>query len=414
MKSLMQWWLGVYLPKQYSSPKNRLKDSGMSGKLILYVKHWLIHPALRRVAKYYLIVLKRYFGLKVVAITGSAGKTTTKEMLASILKQSGNTVYSYANIDPVFNIPATILKCKPSTDYLVLEMGVEYPNEMDYYLWLAKPDVGIITNIYPTHMEFFGDIEGVYREKAKLIFSLEKDNYAVLNSDDKLLIKLGKKTKANVVWFGKGSSVKAQGVRTSSNYNTQFKLIVKNKSIKIDLPIPGMNSVNNALAASAVASIFGIPLIKIKNGIETYKPPAHRIAVNTLKSGAVLLDDSYNSNPAAFKITLEVFSKAFRKKKKIVVFGDMLELGQKEEHFHKMAGKDIIKNKIDILIGVGDLSKYTVDEVRKNGKSKAYWVKTYELVENILKKQINNNSAILVKGSHSVHLDKVADKLISK
>src|SRR3989344_2587811 len=143
------------------------------------MKKILIHPIKRRISKLYLIFLRRFFGLKVIGITGSAGKTSTKEMIISILSLKARTVASFANIDPVYNIPTTILRCTPLTKYLVLEMGVEYPNEMDFYLWLVKPDVGVITNIFPTHTLFLKDIEGVYKEKSKLI---KNTKIAILNA----------------------------------------------------------------------------------------------------------------------------------------------------------------------------------------------------------------------------------------
>ena len=121
-------------------------------------------------------------------MTGSVGKTTTKEMLVSILKQVGYTVASYKNIDPVYNIPMTILKCRPGTRYLVLELGVEYPGEMEFYCWLVKPNIGIITNIYPTHIQFFGSIKGVANEKENLIRHLPKSGFAILNRDNKYLV----------------------------------------------------------------------------------------------------------------------------------------------------------------------------------------------------------------------------------
>lgn len=136
--------------------------------LLTKIKKTIYHPIKNLIANNYLFFLRKFTNIKVIAITGSAGKTTTKEMVTSILKQVAPTVWTKDNIDPVYNIPATILRCTPWTKYLILEMSVEYPGEMDFYLWLAKPDIGVITNIFPTHTEFFGDADGVLKVQSVL------------------------------------------------------------------------------------------------------------------------------------------------------------------------------------------------------------------------------------------------------
>ncbi|NMD01040.1 MAG: hypothetical protein GYA62_15160, partial [Bacteroidales bacterium] len=151
--TFVQWWQTPEFPLIHLSDRTS------------FIKKWFFHPIKRRVARLYLKILQSSTDIKVIGITGSAGKTTTKEVLASILKEDGKTVFSKENIDPIYNIPTTILKTPPSTKYLILEMGVEYLGEMDFYLWLAKPDVGIITNIFPTHLEFLKNVEGVMTEK---------------------------------------------------------------------------------------------------------------------------------------------------------------------------------------------------------------------------------------------------------
>ena len=204
---LVQWWLSQKLPARHMVvDRDKLQDSHFKN-IIIYVKHYFIHPVKRRIAKYYLVILKKVFNLKVIGITGSAGKTTTKDMLHSILKRNGRVVSSYKNIDPVYNIPSTILRCTPFTTYLVLEMGVEFPGEMDFYLWLVKPNVGVITNISVAHTEFFGDIGGVFREKSKLVKSLTGNDVSVLFREDKQLEKLEYKLRSKVEWFGDGSDV---------------------------------------------------------------------------------------------------------------------------------------------------------------------------------------------------------------
>ncbi|MEK7061319.1 MAG: Mur ligase family protein [Patescibacteria group bacterium] len=325
-------------------------------------KKWVIHPIKRRVAKYYLWFLRKFTSIKVIGITGSAGKTTTKEMLASILKLDEKTVYSFANIDPVYNIPTTILKCTLSTKYLILEMGVEYPGEMDFYLWLAQPDIGVITNIFPTHTEFLKDIEGVLEEKSKLIKSLSKNSFAVLNESDSRLKSLVNKTKAKIIWFNG----------------------------------------ENSDAARKVAEVFGVSPENIKKGLKNFDRPKHRYEIIIHKSGAIIFDDSYNSNPEALLVTLKKFNELAGNRIKIAVLGDMLELGKLEKSEHIRIGNEVKKYNFEKVFGVGKSVKYITSKIYDDALDVLPELKT------MLKKDIY----ILIKGSRSIGLDRLVEKLL--
>lgn len=422
MKSLfinsLRWWVGTNLPDEhiFIHPSNRPKK--LRDKIQIYFRKWIVHPIKRRLSKYYLILLKNVTDIKVIGITGSAGKTTTKEMLASILKTENKTVYSYANIDPIYNIPSTILRCNFKARFLVLEMGVEFPGEMDFYLWLAKPDIGVITNIYPTHLHFFGDADGVFREKSKLIRRLSEGSVAILNNSDKFLVKLKDSLKARTVWFGTGGEVISSQEQLQNDGRMKFLLIFDKdpkKSIWVEIPVVGSQFVDNALAAAAVAKNLGFSLENIKKGLETYEIPEHRMNIIKFKNGALLLDDSYNNNPAAAKYTLKTFQKIANKKNKIVIFGDMLELGKLERYYHLKLGKIIGKMNIDYLIGVGKASKTTVIEAGKIlGREKVAWVIKKEMIMPLLVPRIQKNSIVLIKGSRSIGLDEVVSRLLRR
>lgn len=329
------------------------------------LKKYIYHPIKNIIAKYYLIFLRLFTKITVVGITGSAGKTTTKEMLASILKQKGNTVWSKANIDPVFNISSTILRCSPFTKYLILELGVEYPNEMDFYLWLVKPDIGVITNIFPTHTLYFGDKEGVFKEKSKLV---RNTKIAVLNEDDTYLIKLKFALDAKTYWF-----------KTANN------------------PID-----TNINAVTKIAEVLNVPQTLIESGIGGYQNLKHRLEIIKHKSGAVILDDTYNSNPEALLSTLKYFNSLAGTNPKIVVVGDMLELGKLEEEEHKRVGIELNKYKFEKVFGVGKLIKFITPNIYQN---------SLDLLPE-LKKYLKPNYYILLKGSRSIGLDKVVDKML--
>jgi UDP-N-acetylmuramoyl-tripeptide--D-alanyl-D-alanine ligase len=375
------------------------------------IKKWIIHPIKRRIAKFYLFVLRRFTGIKVIGITGSAGKTTTKEMLASILKLQGKTVYTLANIDPIYNIPTTILKCTPKTRYLILEMGVEYPGEMDFYLWLARPDVGVITNIYPTHTEFLGDVGGVFKEKSKLVMALSKDNWAILSIEDEKLKKMKGKLSSKIIWFGEDGFIKANNIKFANN-STEFDLYIGKNNYKTSIPIYGRHFVANALAATATAFSLGINFEKIVKGLGNFQLQEHRMKVIRQKSGVLVVDDTYNNNPSAAKETLKTFIEIAKERKKLVVMGDMLELGKLEKSEHVRLGKKISDLGIDFLIGVGKASQYMVEEAKENmGNGNVLWLEDKDSVLKHLKPFLNKNWSILIKGSRSVGLDEVVNRL---
>jgi len=362
---LIQWWVTPKLPANDITAKHNP------------ISKWITHPGKRRIAKWYLQFLKNNTDIKVIGITGSAGKTTTKEMLAAILRLDGKTIYTPKNVDSVYSIPNTILRTPIGTKYLVLEMGVEYPGEMDFYLWLAKPNIVIITNIFPTHLEFLGDIEGVFKEKSKLVLSLPSDGIAVLNSGDAKLKSISKNLKARVVWFN-----------------------------------PDKNPIDqNANAASAAARSLGIPEDIIKNGLSNYQRPEHRLHFIKHKSGAVILDDSYNSNPWAALATLEYFN-SIAKGKKVAILGDMLELGNYDETAHRELGLAVAKSNFEVVIAVGKSSKFLIEEVNKLSKNtKTYLFSATEEAFPVASKLLNKDTTLLVKGSHSIGLDKLVAKL---
>lgn len=411
-RNLLRLWLGYSLPEYYIFGQPKKEPENLLQSLNFYLYRWIVHPVKRRVAKYYLRLLKKAYKLKVIAVTGSTGKTTTKEMIASILKRQGKTVWSEANIDPVFNIPTTILKCLPSTRFLVLEMGVEFPGEMDFYLWLAEPDVAVITNIYPTHTLYFKNEDGVFEEKSKLIKFLSDKGTAVLSAENSYLKKLDKKIKSKVVWFGDTSGTTAKDIRLKDSKSTRFILQTNKGKLFVRIPILGKQFVQNALAATAVGQVLGASLSQIKKGLQNFLVPEHRMRAIKLKSGALVLDDSYNNNPQAAKEALKTLNELDGFRRKIVVFGDMLELGSLEKSAHMELGKLIGKMDVSFLIGVGKASNFLVKEAHKTlGTNKAVLVNSVQEAIPLVKPLLLPKTVVLVKGSRSIGLDKLVSEL---
>jgi len=397
---IVRWWVTPKLP-----PDDIFASHN-------FISQWLIHPVKRRIARWYLKILQKYAKIKVVAITGSTGKTTTTEILGSILSTKGKACWSQEGIDPVYNIPNTILRTSWRTKYLILEMSVEYFNEMDYYLWLAKPDVAIVTNIAITHTQFLKDKEGVAKEKSKLIKVLSKEGVAVLNIEDPIVKSFAQSTNARVRWYGVGSDFFAEEINLNRNLSTSFTLVIGSSKKYIHMNIFGNQFVANAVAASAAAFSLGADLANISSGIEKFKHPKHRLNIIRNKNSGMIFDDSYNSNPKAASESLDTFIKLAGSKTKIAVVGDMLELGKFEESSHRDLGREIGKMGFDYLIGVGNAARFVVEEAGKViGDHKCFLTTNESEALPILKPLLNNDTALFVKGSRSIGLDRLVDAL---
>lgn len=400
----------IVFPKLPKIHRKLDTEKGLSLRAAL--KIYIGHPIIRYASKYYLKFLRILTGVKVIAITGSMGKTTTKEMLASILKLDGETVYSFENIDPVYNIPNTILKSRFSTKYLILEMGVEYKNEMDFYLWLAQPDIGVITNITNTHTEFFKNSEGVFEEKRKLVDSLKNGDVAVLNYENHYLRKLAKELNCKVVFFGEKSMNRASNIKYLTSGKMQFTAKDKNSTLQIVIPVLGKQFVSDAMAAIVTSKVLGIKNEKIKKGLMDYIPAKHRMRMVNIPGGGIVLDDSYNNNPTAFEKVIKTLNDIAGRRKKVVVFGDMLELGELEKSEHEKAGRLLAESKLYFLICVGDAASITAATFKKHSnntkvQSVADWKSAYKILRNMNLK----NTLILVKGSRKIALENLVSKL---
>lgn len=387
-------------------PKER-RPQEITKLIRLYYRTWVFHPIKRRIAKRYLWILQNIFGLKVIVITGSAGKTSTKEMLHSILELATPTVSSFANIDSTFNIPTTVLKCKFSTRYLILEMGAEYPGDMEFYRWLVTPDIAVVTNVYQTHTYYFRNIAGVAREKSDIVKDLAQTSFAVLNKENKHTRKMASKTHAQVVWFGQGSKIVAKNIKISFA-GTAFTLAIDENNTYVNIRLIGEHFVNNALAAAAVAHTLGLSLDIIKKGLGNSEAPDHRLNPIKLKNGAILLDDVYNNNPSAAEATFKTVKELRGKRKLILVYGDMKELGDTEIQRHGEIGKAIEDLGASHVILVGPLSHYTQQALKKTGNT---LVETTKEVLPVLRPLLDKNSLVLFKGARSLLLEQAIEKL---
>lgn len=412
--TILQKLVGEGLPPEHIWVKSDQRPRSIFKNVRMYYRKLVVHP-MRRHRTHYLTQQLQSQGCDIIGITGSAGKTTTKEMLAAILSQKFKAVWSKGNIDPVYNIPETVLHTPNDTEKLILEMGIEFPGELDFYTWLARPNIGVMTTVDWTHTEFLGDVEGVLREKQKLITSLSKDGYAILNYDDERVRSIAKKTKAKVLFFGTSSKCDVQygDVTLTKDFNTEFTLHYKKDSVKVKLPLLGYHFASLASAAAAVGIVCEMSLSEIKNGLESMTNEPHRMQPTRLKNDVILLDDTYNANPFATKEALKILKRVANKRRKVFVLGEMKELGGYSDKGHSDIGKSAIEAGVSVLITIGELTRHTITSAVKKGlaQENTYFASDKDVLLREIKKRIKSGDVILVKGSRSMGLEEIVDEL---
>lgn len=352
---------------------------------------------------------------KYIGVTGSVGKTTTVNACIQVISQRYNTLTTIINLDPIFNIPITLLKTRKKNDRVILEMGIEYPGEMEFYLSLVRPATAIVTRIYIAHSEFLGNVENIAVEKGKLVEQLPKDGYAILNYDDILVRKMAEKTNANVVYFGtdpKHCHVWAGNIRVE-DMNTVFELNYGVERVEVTSKLLGLHQIVPMLAAATLGVTLDIPLTVIKKGLERIEAPEHRLQALAGFNGSIILDDTYNAAPIAVEEALETLNH-IPARRRIVVLGEMRELGNYSEEMHRNIARKIYKDKIDLVVlGQGD-ANFIADELKKLGyKEDRIFsdLQNPQIVSNLLK-VLNKGDLVLIKGARANRLDEVVKKLI--
>ncbi len=352
-----------------------------------------------------------------VGVTGSVGKTTTVAACFAVMSQKYKTLATKPNLDPILNIPTTLLQIGPTIKKVILEMGIEYKGEMDFYLSLIKPKTIIATKLSFAHSEFLGDINEILKEKGKLAESLDAGGMAILNYDDINCRKLADLCDGTVVYYGmdpKNCTVWAGNVRVE-NFATSFELNFGVERVKVNLQLLGLHQVYPALAAAALGIVNNVPLTKIKLALESIEPSEHRMQVISGPNGSVLLDDTYNSSPAALEAAIDVLL-SLPARRRIAVLGEMRELGKYEGQLHRQVEQKIFKEKLDLVfLGQGE-TKYLADELKNLG----FWEERMEanlqnsqLVAKLLK-TLGKGDVCLVKGSRAVRLDEVVKRIAQK
>jgi UDP-N-acetylmuramoyl-tripeptide--D-alanyl-D-alanine ligase len=353
--------------------------------------------------------VRRLWGKPLVAITGSAGKTTTKELTAHILSQKHRVLKSQGNLNNHFGLPLQLLKLKPEHDLAVFELGMSHAGEIAALAKIAKPETGVVTCVAPVHLESFNSVAEIARAKYELIESLPRGGTAILNADDQYVSQFGRDFHGKVFTFGicKPADVRAEDIQHHGESGSTFTLCADGKRESVTFPLYGKHNVTNALAASATALQAGMSLGEIASALASAKAADKRGETLHLL-GATIINDCYNSNPAALKAMMDVLG-TMSGERRIVVAGEMLELGPTGPELHRDAGA-YAKGKADWLIGVRGLAKHIVEGALSSGV-RAEFVDTPQEAAATLAKQLQSGDVVLMKASRGVRLETALEVL---
>ena len=347
------------------------------------------------------------FPVPLVAITGSNGKTTVKEMLAAILSCKASVLATQGNFNNDIGVPLTLFGLGDEHQYAVIEMGANHPGEIEWLSEIAQPTVAVITQCAPAHLEGFGNIEGVAQAKSEIFAGLLEDGVAVINGDDDFAdLWLEESKHANQLTFGLGShnEVTSKSIRLE-NGKSSFHLITPVGNIELMLNVPGKHNITNALAATACAISLGIVLSAIKQGLESVRAGKGRLQIKTGLKQSRIIDDTYNANPASLEAALKVLDKF--PGRHWLVLGDMRELGNDAEALHAYAGEISKASGVERLYALGELTKCSVQSFGEG----AHHVSSHEQLASLLKTETDSDVTILIKGSRAMGMEYLVNAL---
>ena len=376
-------------------------------KIIIKVEDTL--QALYKLASYKIDL----YDAPVIAITGSVGKTSTKDLVANVVAQKYKVCKTIGNNNNNIGLPFTILNASNDIEVFVLEMGMNHFGEIDLLSKIAKPNICIITNIGTSHIGNLGSRENILKSKLEMLNGA-KDPYMVLNNDNDLLHKFYEENKNKITMKTYGinekSDFQAENIKLYEN-GSEYKINLNNNQENIKVPVGGEHFVLNSLCAIAVGELLNITNEDIKKGIETFLLTKNRMEVIELKNGVKIINDAYNSSVESVKASLE-YMKNIRGKRKIAVLGDILETGKFAEKLHKNIGEIVCENKVDILICSGENAKYIVQSAREKGfnEKNIYYLENNDEIVNWAKENMKQEDVILFKASNGMKFFEIKKK----
>jgi len=361
---------------------------------------------------------RRRYPIPVVALTGSNGKTTTKEMISVCLETTFPILNTRGNLNNLVGLPMTLLNLTERERVVVLEMGMNVPGEIRRLTEISEPDVGLITNIEKAHLSGLGDVERVKEEKGELFRSMRQDGTILVNQDDRLVVDLAGRFQGQKITFGveNPADVMAREIHLNGARGVSFTLILEEEIMEINLPILGRHFVPNALAAIATASLFGVELEETRKALESFRPTPMRMEVIHLKGEKTLINDAYNANPRSVEMALETLAEMKREGQTVAVLGDMLELGDLTDEAHRQMGRWVKDLSIDFLLAMGGEAPVVVESAIRHGLSpeRAWVVESHSEAISILKEVTKKGDWILVKGSRKMAMEKIVEGLAGR
>jgi UDP-N-acetylmuramoyl-tripeptide--D-alanyl-D-alanine ligase len=349
----------------------------------------------------------------VVAITGSNGKTTTRQMTAEVVAKKFSTLSTIGNYNNQIGVPLTLLRLAPEHTWAVVELGTNSPGEIARLTQICAPDIGVITNIGPAHLEGLGSLDGVMHEKGQLIEHLKTGGRAILNADDRRVSKIADRTEKEVLLFGltKKAAIRATAVQAKVG-GISFSLDLPRESLTVDLKVPGQFMVINALAAAAVGHLLELSAAEIKSGLEKFKPAWGRMNIFQTANGIHIIDDTYNANPDSMQAAITTLNALRANNRSVFVAGDMLELGTRTESLHKQVGAWAAVANIDKLMITGEFASAVASGAAdaKMNRDDIFTGSRDEILA-ALKDSLRPGDWVLVKGSRGARMDTIVKGL---
>ena len=387
----------------------RERESYLPGKF--YIKVRSTHRALWELARYY----KRQFPIPFVAITGSVGKTTTKDMVAAVLGARFQVHKTEGNFNNDIGVPLTLLKLEREHQVCVVEMGMDHAGEIDNLGRLVEPDIALITNIGDAHIENLGSRENIFKAKCEIFPHLKEDGLAVLNGDDPLLSTLKGTLPQRAVFVGGGEGLDYTAFDLNSDGTAHLDCRIKTPRSQFEAEIPalGRHMIYPTLMAAAVGEALGLGPDEIVRGIGAFLPTKMRMNIVRCKGDIVILNDAYNANPQSMRAAAAVLGDAGQKRRKVAVVGDMKELGAGSEQFHRAVGGCFAQSGADRLIAVGGLARFMAEGAKDAGLEQTDYFPTLDEAKNALLRELRSGATILVKASRSMAFEKIVDFLLA-
>jgi UDP-N-acetylmuramoyl-tripeptide--D-alanyl-D-alanine ligase len=359
--------------------------------------------------------VRRRWGQPIVGVTGSAGKTTTKEMIAAVLGKKFTVLRSIGNLNNEFGLPLCLLRVERYQTMGVLEMGMSAKGEIRKLASIAEPNEGVITNVNPVHLEFFDSIDGIAEAKAELLEGLVEPRVGYLNNDDSRVRAMARKFSGKIVTYGVKSvaAFKAQQIQDLGLGGSAFTVHHGRRDVNFVLPLLGTHNVANVLAAIAVGASHDVPWEDMRDAVAAMKPEKMRGQVIKFREGFAAIDDSYNSNPKALTEMIRFLGRLEGYSRKIIVAGEMLELGHESAELHRACGKEAAKIDAALIVGVQGEMRSMLEGAKEAGveEDRLKFVADAVQAGELLARTVKSGDVVLVKGSRGVKLEQVLNTL---